>query len=245
MRLVIWNCRYGLKPAQATKLAGLHPDVAVVPEAEETLDWPASAGPAPVTYDWLGSNPTKGLGVASFGSWTVERSELEPRSPWSLALEVQGPEGTFRLIAVWTVHLAGTPRYAAQVRQIIDLHRDELADGTTVLAGDLNCSGTTADPRPHLANVGELRTLGLASAFHAVHGVEPGSEPMGTLYWRWQESAPFHCDLGFVPAAWVPSIRNVEVGTFDEWVASGVSDHAPVIIDLDLPDRSAASGDDR
>ena len=58
---------------------------------------------------------------------------------------------------------------------------------------------------------------------------------MGTLSWRWSESAWYDCDLGFVPTAWVPNINLIEVGTFANWVAPRISGHVPVIDDIDLP----------
>ena len=73
----------------------------------------------------------------------------------------------------------------------------------------------------------------MVSAYHAANDVEHGAEPTGTLYWRRAVDAPFHCDFAFLPTAWLPKLRNVTVGGYDEWVASGLSDHCPVIVDFD------------
>ena len=206
MRLVIWNCLFGLGQEQATSLAALRPDIAVILEDQEVLAWPLDAGPPPSTSHWIGHRPDKGIRVLSFGDWKLTPSGPLPRLPWALSMDVSGP-AEFRLVAVWTVRPDGAPDYPVQVAQIIEAYRPELEDGTTVLAGDFNCSGDTANPRPHLKNVATLREIGMESAFHGHHHVEPGDEPMGTLYWRWSETARYHCDLGFVPTAWVPSIK--------------------------------------
>ncbi len=99
----------------------------------------------------------------------------------------------------------------------------------TLVAGDFNASQS----HEHLANVARLREMGLVSAYHTFHGVEHldvASRPADfepTSYWRWQKQKPFHMDFIFVPAAWI--IDRVEVGSFEEYVAAGLSDHVPLI----------------
>lgn len=42
----------------------------------------------------------------------------------------------------------------------------------------------------------------------------------------------FHIDYCFVPKQWMDRLDSVQVGSFDGWIASGFSDHAPLIIDV-------------
>jgi len=223
MRIVVWNCCQRSN-AKLPLLEALRPDVAVVPESQSP-----TAASDPTRHVAQGPNAAKCLSVFSFGATTL--NALETQLPWVLPVAVQGVD-PFLLLAVWTVQRSGSPSYAKQVSIAIDTYEDELADGSAVLAGDFNCAGNTSDPKHHLRNVDRLRELGMHSAYHDLHGFEAGSEPVGTLYWRWKENAPFHCDLAFIPKAWTERLISVEVGTFDDWVAAGHSDHCPVTIEL-------------
>jgi hypothetical protein len=223
VRLVVWNCCLRVRE-NLPLLAALEPDVAVVPESAAP-----APGADPTTHVAQGPNPSKGLSVFAYGSITLEA--LAPRVPWVLPVMVKNDD-PFLLLAVWTVQRPGEPTYAKQISLAIDAYEQELAAGTAVLAGDFNCSGNTADPRPHLRNVDRLADLGLRSAYHQHHGCAPGAEPVGTLYWRWKATSSFHCDLVFIPEAWTTRVRTVEVGSFEDWVLAGRSDHCPVTVEL-------------
>lgn len=233
MRLVIWNCCNGLDQKRAEGLDGLKPDVAVIPEAGQMLTWPLGIVPEPSGVEWHGETERKGLAVLTFGDWSVKLADEPARVPWVLPVDISGP-ASFRLLAIWTVQRPEWPDYPNQVHQAIEAYGPELADGTTVLAGDFNCSPQTQDNRQHLVNVTTLEGLGMRSAFHATHDTAPGTDEPGTLFWQWRQDQPFHCDFGFVPESWTKGLQ-VEVGSFDDWVASRLSDHVPVIIDIELP----------
>jgi hypothetical protein len=231
--MVVWNCWGGLTGDRAERLLALEPDVAIIPEAGREAVWPSGSGVVPSGYEWHGEYEAKGLAVMTFGDWTMKPSAEPARVPWVVPVDISGPI-SFRLLGIWTVQRPDWPSYAAQVEQAITAYEVELAAGTTVLAGDFNCSAQTQDPRQHLTNVERLGALGMSSAYHSADGIVPGEEPTGTLFWRWQEAWPFHCDFGFVPTTWTKDLISVEVGAFDTWVRAKVSDHVPVIIDLDL-----------
>jgi endonuclease/exonuclease/phosphatase family metal-dependent hydrolase len=90
--------------------------------------------------------------------------------------------------------------------------------------------------------VSQLEALGLVSAYHHFHAVPQGGELHPTLYWRdrTQDGPTYHVDYAFVPRASSHLLRSVTVGTFDTWIATGLSDHVPLAIDLD-PDLSGSA----
>jgi len=223
VRLVVWNCCQRVRD-NLPLLETLGPDVAVVPESSAP-----APGADPATHVAQGPKPSKCLSVLSYGGTTLEA--LAPRALWVLLVLVRSDD-PFLLVAVWTVRRPGEPTYAKQISLVINAYEAELASGSAVLAGDFNCSANTADLRPHLRNVDRLAELGLRSAYHQHHACAPGEEAVGTLYWRWKATSPFHCDLVFIPEAWTPRLRTVEVGSFEDWVQAGRSDHCPVMVDL-------------
>lgn len=216
-------------------VAAIGADVLVVPECREA---PALASQPGVSFAWKGQYPRKGLGVFGFGGWTVEPVEARVELPWVLPLRLIDPSGeeAALLLAIWTVvnKMNGRPSYAAQVSAAITAWEEELRGGRTVLAGDFNCSTEGPSSVPHKLNVQRLEALGVRSAFHTHNGVEHGQEQAMTLRWfgTGRRLYTYHCDFVFCSAKLSSRLAGAEVGEMSTWVESGLSDHAPVVVDL-------------
>lgn len=225
----------------------LDSDIVVIPECASGSRLREELG---VSSAWTGRYARKGLGVFAFGGWTVEPIRGHGTT-WSLPSLVFGPDGEeqFILVAIWTQasERAGGLSYARQVRDVIGHWKKEIGEGRVVLTGDFNCSAQTADPTAHLENIRELTTMGMHSAYHWAHGLPPGDEEAMTLRWVGRGGAPswFHCDFIFVPTVLAGRLCSVQVGDPEEWVGPGLSDHAPVRVELSQeasPARADATG---
>ncbi len=109
--------------------------------------------------------------------------------------------------------------------------------GAGLVAGDFNNNvrwdkGKKATNHAHI--VAGLERLGMASAYHVGRGEFHGKESSATLYRR---DRKYHVDYCFLPLEWCSHLREVEVGEFDAWAGHGLSDHVPLIVDLDVPVR--------
>jgi endonuclease/exonuclease/phosphatase family metal-dependent hydrolase len=64
--------------------------------------------------------------------------------------------------------------------------------------------------------------------------LEQGAERHPTLYWRDRtRSGPtFHIDYVFVPTSATGLLQHFSVGSHAKWIATGLSDHAPVVVDF-------------
>ena len=95
--------------------------------------------------------------------------------------------------------------------------------------------------------MGLLDDAGLVSAFAAARGVDqsdlyrdgPDALPSPALqeptYYHWRRrDLPWHIDHVFVRRDWTDGIAT-SVGSYDDWVATGHSDHVPVVVDLQVP----------
>jgi exodeoxyribonuclease-3 len=73
-------------------------------------------------------------------------------------------------------------------------------------------------------------------AYHHARGEAQGAETEPTLYWRdrLKDGPTYHIDYIFLPRAWVADIREMRVGGFEEWCGAGLSDHVPVVVDVDV-----------
>jgi hypothetical protein len=236
LRIGAWNCRQGVDRKREA-FARLGVDVLVVPEC---MSRPRMAEELGVAFCWRGSYPAKGLGVFAFNGWSLEAVTLSEDLPWVLPVTATSPDGAREVVvlAVWTVAGGNHGRlsYAGQVGRVIDVWENELRDGLTVMAGDLNCSAQGPSSGPHRENVRRLHQLGVRSAYHHHTGDVHGEERAMTLRWfgRGSVESRYHCDFVFVSSRLLGGIEQVDVGSIHEWVASGLSDHCPVSVSLRL-----------
>ncbi len=218
---------------KADALLSLNPDVAVVQECSEK----SSIAFRRHGYDslWFGTNPIKGLSVFSREGWSI-RALPQPVHKWIIPIEVIGPI-PFTLIAVWAYRVGHkhADNYIGQVYQALTTHPEWFDGLPVVLAGDFN-SNKIWDPERlvgnHSAVVKMLAGRAMVSAYHEFFAEEQGVESRATIYFYRHAHRPFHIDYVFIPSEWATRIKSVEVGSYEEW--SKLSDHCPVIVDVDM-----------
>ena len=118
-------------------------------------------------------------------------------------------------------------------------YRGFLTEVPSVVAGDFN-NNLIWDKPGWLMNFSHtldvLASLGLNSGYHHVTGEAFGEERAPTIYWRdrTKDGPSYHIDYVFAPHLWLRKVRNIEVGCFEDWCGSRLSDHVPLTVDLDL-----------
>jgi exodeoxyribonuclease-3 len=243
MRIVVWNCNMALQDKYEHLLA-LAPDIAVVPECAN-VDLLRKKAPnfSPTSSVWIGDNRNKGLGVFTFGAYSAKQSEIyESNFPYILPIGIDGPT-QFNLLAVWACHshVKSYEERQGPLMRAMTAYRSFIQDGSTVVAGDFNDNVRWDTPKKvnnHGVNVGSLTAFGLESAYHRNRDVEQGHELEPTIYWRNRtiDGPRYHIDYCFVPGYWINDGLIVDVGGFQEWVGLGLSDHVPLIVDIDPHD---------
>jgi exodeoxyribonuclease-3 len=238
MRLVSWNCGSGFH-RKVKALCALAPDVAIVQECAD-LDTLARKAPefSPTCAIWTGNNPNRGLGVFSFGRYRLERAGDDATITYALAARVLGPS-TFNLVALWSHYGTAPLRVATPGPTLMALraYASLLVERPSIMAGDLNNNVRWDKPGKasnHANTITVGAELGLVSAYHAFHGIEHGAERHPTLYWRdrTRDGPTFHIDYVFVPKIAANLMDRVAVGSYAKWIARGLSDHAPVVVDF-------------
>jgi hypothetical protein len=52
-------------------------------------------------------------------------------------------------------------------------------------------------------------------------------------YWQYRhEHHPYHIDYIFVPRTWLKGMVSFDIGKFEDWCRTGLSDHAPLIAEF-------------
>jgi hypothetical protein len=235
VKLATWNC-CGKFDTNLSHLLDVGIDVAVICEASAPARWPATPDGRTVTglSRRVWSESWKELAVVAREPWSVSLHEAADSAPaWTLPVRVSGP-APFTLVALWPVRFAGTPGYVDQIDQAVDWIERASGDERAVLAGDFNAP--IASSQAQYDKVARhLEELGLRDVYRVSRGLETGEAPIeATYYQHRRRELAFHIDHLLLPAEWA-DVAKVEVGDFDTWIASGRSDHVPLI--AEIPDR--------
>jgi exodeoxyribonuclease III len=225
-------------------LLDTEPDVAIVCECAQPERLRARAKSNLLEHDpvWIGRNPNKGLAVFTFNGYTARMFKPYCRTLQYIApVHISGPVEC-NLLAVWAQNASrGVSRknQPGPLQTALTRYKRFLADRPSVVAGDLNSNAIWDKPGwriNHMATVETLEGLGLVSAYHTVRGEPQGRETTPTLYWRerTKDGPTYHIDYVFLPARWIDRVKGLSLGTFEDWCGSGLSDHVPIIVDIDV-----------
>lgn len=169
---------------------------------------------------WAGSNLQKGLAVFCRKDWPAAAS-ADRFGKWLIPIRMVGTL-KFNLLAVWACPVGNRlDNYIGQVYRSIREH-----------GSWLNCAPSRPG-RNHTEVVRLLESCGMVSPYHSYFAEAQGVETRPTCYFHHDRNRPFHIDYVFVPKNW--RIRSLQVGSFEEW--GHLSDHVPVIVDIELPKR--------
>lgn len=232
MKLATWNC-CGKFSSNLMYLLDEGVDAAVVCEASALPQWPVLPDGRVLTglsrRVWAES--WKELAVVACEPWSVTLHEFADTAPaWTLPVRVDGPT-PFTLVALWPVVFPGTPSYVGQIDRAVDWIEQSSQGEPIVLAGDFNAP-ITSSQRQYDKVERRLADLGLVDAYCASRGLVAGEQPTEATYHQHRRrELPFHIDHFMLPTSWTDGAK-VEVGDFDTWIASGRSDHVPLIVEL-------------
>jgi len=225
-------------------LLDTEPDIAIVCECAQPERIRARTKSSRLEHDpvWIGQNPNKGLAVFTFNGYTACISKPYYRTLQYVApVHISGPVEC-NLLAVWAQNASGgvtRKNQAGPLRLALARYKRFLADRPAIVAGDLNSNAIWDKPGwriNHTATVETLEGLGLVSAYHSVRGEPQGRETIPTLYWRdrTKDGPTYHIDYVFLPIGWIERVKELRLGTFEDWCGSGLSDHVPIIVDIDV-----------
>ncbi len=215
-----------------------NPDIVIVPECEcpEKLKFSADT-PIPNDIFWSGSNQHKGLGVFSYSNYKFKLLDnYNPELKTILPLAVTGGPFDFTLFAIWAYNPQDKDyQYVGQVWKAIQHYESLLKNERTILVGDFN-SNTIWDKLKrkisHSTLVEILEQKEIYSTYHKHYNQTQGKEEHSTLFMYRHQNKPYHIDYCFASVDLIDKLKNVEIGSYEEWTK--YSDHKPVIVTFDI-----------
>lgn len=229
-------------------LVALKPDIAVLSECarpeivrSKCAEWAdyfdSDSGNKIV---WIGSNKHKGVAVLAFNQYQIKLDDsYNPALRFVAPVTVSGPL-SFNLLAIWAMHANDGIRkkaIAGPLRDSLDLYADFLRAKPSIAAGDFN-NNVFWDKPGYKINfedtVARFAELNMSSGYHVYMQEDQGAESIPTHYWRdrKKDGPTYHIDYIFIPQAWEQKMARFEVGTFEAWCGSKLSDHVPLIVDI-------------
>jgi exodeoxyribonuclease-3 len=225
-------------------LLRLRPDIAIICECAEPQRLAAFGGLNSLSGDpvWIGDNRNKGLAVFTFNGYAARLADtFYPTLRHVAPVHITGP-AECNLLAVWAQNGSGGVSRKYQLgplRRALSKYKHFLIERPSLVAGDFNNNVFWHRPGwriNHVNAVASLKKLGLVSAYHELRGEPQGSESVPTLYWRdrTKDGPAYHIDFAFLPLQLLTRVRELTVGTYEDWCGAGLSDHVPILVDVDL-----------
>jgi len=232
LRLATWNCCSG-GASKVDRLGDLGVDVAVLCEAPLANPRPDASLVDPA-LSWLsiGKFGYKSLAVAGL-TRSVTAMLPSPRDGrWTLRADVEnGPS----ILGIWSCP-EGTAdiEYGLQVIASLDAHAYDLARGDVIVAGDFNVGQSLGTGQPGMVEPVRRRweELGLVSVYHALREEPVGQATVATHFHKRKRESAFVVDYVLIHESRLSRVDDVQVGTYGDWVATGLSDHVPIVVDL-------------
>jgi exodeoxyribonuclease III len=236
MKLITWNCQGAFRKKIDTILTH-RPDILVIQECEhpDKLLFSSMTLP-PNDFLWFGDNNHKGLGIFSFSDFKFQILDQSTDFKTIIPISVTGGQLNFNLFAIWANNPSDRDnQYIGQVWKAINYYDQLLGDKISILTGDFNSNkiwDRKHGLKNHSAVVDRLADKDIFSIYHKHLNQEQGKENHPTFFLQRNRNKPYHIDYCFVSVDIYDKFQNLEIGTYENWIA--YSDHVPLIVSFDL-----------
>ncbi|NAS31567.1 endonuclease/exonuclease/phosphatase family protein [Flavobacteriaceae bacterium R38] len=235
MRIITWNCNMAFRK-KAMPILIEKPDILIVPESESPEKLKFKEGtPLPNDIFWYGDNPNKGIGVYSYGNYTISKiKDHNPDFRYILPLLIKNRGFEFILLAIWCQKPQNGDNYGSNTWNAIHYYAKLLKNEKVIIAGDFNSNSYWDKPNReanHTNIVYKLNKERINSAYHVFYKEEQGHEKKPTFFLYKDIDKPYHLDYCFASDYFTKRLKDVIIGTHKDWKT--YSDHMPLIIDFE------------
>ena len=237
MKILSWNCNMAFRK-KADIIDAYKPDIAIIPECEckdvfegNKVDLGNSK------FIWHGKNKNKGLGVFSFGEYSIEVLDHNEEFEYIIPINVKHNTESFILLAIWTqfVNKNIYDSYVVQAARAFKQYSKYLEDPNVIIVGDFNSNSIwdyeSKKEYNHSDMVKILKEYNIYSIYHELNSKNHGVEEDATLYMQRKKEKPYHIDYCFCKKDHIHNVKEFRIGKYDDYI--GKSDHMPLFIEIE------------
>ena len=241
MKIVSWNCRAGFNVEKAKFIKRYNADLYVIQECAQTnLDELKAVFKNKAFYcDYVDSKYGVGLFSDKFDFEILPEHNKNFR--YIVPYKVFSDEREFVLFSIWTKDKDENNKKIAYTEPLWNaINYDgylKYLTNSIILTGDFNSNNFfdkkyVAEKKPsHSDIIKKLREYGIESAYHKFNNCIDGNEYEPTLLWQMNKNNKFHIDYCFISNDY--TIKGIRIGSIVEWEENRLSDHCPLIIDVE------------
>ena len=246
MKIISWNCHFGFDRKKAEYILKYNADIFVIQECtEEDLTKLIDIWKNILWYgDYIDGKYGIGIFSNSFNLKKIENHKTEYR--YIVPYKIFNDKTNFTLFSIWTKNVDLNKFKKEYVEQtyyaIKEAAYQELLKSPVLLIGDFNSNNffdkdyKRKKVPSHNDIIGYLREYNIESCYHKYYNCKDGSEIHPTLLWQNKIDQQFHIDYCFSSLDF--EIKNVDIGSLVEWEQTKLSDHCPLIVDLEFKNLS-------
>ena len=241
MKIETWNCHFGFDMKKVEYISKHDADLLLIQECtEDDLSklnnfWENSL--------WYGDYIDGKYGIGLFSNryeiTKIEKHKREYR--YFVPYEIKTEDDNFILFSVWTKNCDLDKKKKEYTEQTYPALNDsdyfDLLNGSVILMGDFNSNNyfekdyNRKKVPSHKDIINLLKRFNIKSCYHVFNNCDDGKEKDPTLLWLNNSEQKFHIDYCFASSDFV--IKNVTVGSLEEWEKAKLSDHCPMIVELE------------
>jgi endonuclease/exonuclease/phosphatase family metal-dependent hydrolase len=241
MKIVTWNCKFGFNEQKYEFIKKYDADLYLIQEClKNDFDVLKNLEKYHSIYcDNIDSKYGVGLFSDKFQFKLLDKHN--PQFRYIVPYIVFDESKEFIVFLVWTKDKDENGKkieYTEQIWKAINYDPYiKYFSGSVIIAGDFNSNNYWENEykakKVHSHNdiILKLKEYGIESAYHNYFNCNNGNENDPTLLWMMKKEQKFHIDYCFISKNY--KIKNVEIGSISEWEESKLSDHCPIIVDIE------------
>ena len=237
MKILSWNCNMAFRK-KADIIDTYKPDIAIIPECEcKDVFEKKKVNLGNSKFIWHGKNKNKGLGVFSFGEYSIELLDHNEEFEYIIPIKVKHNTESFILLAIWTqfVNKNIYDSYVVQAARAFKQYSKYLEDPNVIIVGDFNSNSIwdyeSKKEYNHSDMVNILKEYNIYSIYHELNSKNHGVEEDATLYMQRKKEKPYHIDYCFCKKDHIHNVKEFRIGKYDDYI--GKSDHMPLFIEIE------------
>jgi exonuclease III len=241
MKLVSWNCKFGFNEQKVEFIKKYDADLYIIQECIEKDFFNINKYFKNNSFfcDDIESKYGVGLFSDKFEFQILPEHNVNFR--YIVPYKIYNTDQEFVLFSVWTKDKDennGKIEYTEQTWKAINVDGyKKYLSNPIILVGDFNSNNfwekkyITNKAHSHKDIIEKLHEYNIESAYHKYNNCINGNEKDPTLLWQMDIGRKYHIDYCFVSENY--KIKSVNIGSLKDWEENKLSDHCPLIIEIE------------